>query len=111
MRVLDSESGEVIWSEVELATGLSKLKGIMFKPRQFRPLLFDFGKERRFGNSIHSLFCPEFEAVFLDKDKVVIETHFVAPFKLIVFPSKPFRYLIEIPTHTKALFNGQKLKW
>jgi uncharacterized membrane protein (UPF0127 family) len=90
----------------EIADGpLKKALGIMFRKRISKPLLFPFSYEHRI--SIHSFFCPRFDAVFLDGDRKVIDLHGkIAPGRVLT-SSKPAKYLIEFPAGT---IKSKKLK-
>lgn len=81
--------------KVVFARGFKKFVGIMFRNRVTVPLLFEFNKETRFENAIHSFFCPVFEAIFLDSGRRVVDIQRVKPFKLLVVSRKPCKYLIE----------------
>lgn len=96
-------------------TFFPKLKGIMFSERDFAPILFRFNRESRESNAIHSFFCPRFDAVFIDAGKRVVGViPRIEPFRPVIFPRKPFRYLIELPEGTaarKGLREGLALWW
>ncbi|MEM0475829.1 MAG: DUF192 domain-containing protein [Candidatus Norongarragalinales archaeon] len=100
--------------KAKLAESLfSKAKGIMFAAPTFTPLLFDFGREARLSNAIHSFFCPAFDAVFLDSQKRVTQTTVVRPWRFLV-PATPSRFLIELPlgeAKRLGLKKGLKLAW
>jgi len=76
-------------------------KGLMFTRREKAKalLLFDFKKPKRF--KIHSFFCTEFLAVWLDEKNNVVEKKVVNPFTLLVLPKRKFSKLIEIPVNKK----------
>ncbi len=80
----------------ELAdTMLKRAIGIMFRKKLTRPLVFPFSHEQII--SIHSLFCVPFDAVFLDKNKKVVEIYTnVKPFSFITTKRKA-RFLVEMP--------------
>lgn len=81
--------------------GLEKGIGLMFKRKPER-LLFNFEMEGRAINTIHSFFVNfEFEAIFLDKNKKVVQITKVKPFSFVV-PKAKVKYLIEAePGFTK----------
>jgi uncharacterized membrane protein (UPF0127 family) len=64
-----------------------------------RPLFFAFKREATGSNSTHSLFCfVAYDAVFLGSDWKVTEV--MAPvtgWRFWIVPSRPFKYLIEMP--------------
>jgi uncharacterized membrane protein (UPF0127 family) len=85
----------------------------MFSGARFAPLLFDFGRSARAANSIHSFFCPRFDAVFLDERKRVTSVATIPPWRLFV-PARASRYLIELPEGDAAergVKPGVKLFW
>ena len=101
---------KTVWRAGLADTPAKKTLGIMFK-KKFAPLLFDFGQSARLQNSIHSMFCPEFDAVFLDAAKRVTEVRKVKPWSFLA-PAKPAKYLIEVPPgEGKRVRPGQRLSW
>ncbi len=69
----------------------SKFLGLMFS--RIKTTLFVFDSDVRY--SIHSFFVfSTIDLVFLDKNRRVIETERLKPFR-IYFPKKSYRYLIE----------------
>ena len=77
----------------ECKSSFSRAIGLMFRKTSM-PLLFEFKKPTR--QSIHSLFCWQFFAIWL-KNGTVIDEKIVKPFSICVKPKKPFTQLIEIP--------------
>ena len=84
----------------------------MFRKRVIRPMLFVFPVPGRV--SIHSFFCPVFDAVFLDRTKRVSETYErILPGKMIT-PKSPVAYLVEFPAGTvkrKGIRKGTVIKF
>ena len=72
-----------------------KLRGLMFAPRVEKPLLFVFTNERSSENAIHSLFCPAFDAIFINSNGVVVGAFEVRSPKLFVCPEEQFKFLVE----------------
>jgi uncharacterized membrane protein (UPF0127 family) len=72
---------------------IDKIFGLIIYRRQ--ALLFDFKKEKNI--SIHSLFCPKFLAIWLDKQNKIIEIQLIKPWRFSILPSRKFKKLIEIP--------------
>ena len=69
----------------------------MFSKKAF-PLLFEFSGEGTWQNSIHSFFCPRFDAVFLDSQKRVVSVEKnIRPFRCFIVSEKPCRFLLELP--------------
>lgn len=81
----------------------------MFSNRVREPLLFVLSTPRRFA--IHSLFCPPFDAVFLDADCRVIDVFSVRSACLWIQPRREALFLIEGPPGFCAgLKEGQAVK-
>jgi uncharacterized membrane protein (UPF0127 family) len=105
--------GRVLFKARIADTPGKKARGIMFSGARFAPLLFDFGRSARGANSIHSFFCPVFDAVFLDSGKKVTQTETIAPSRFFV-PRETPRFLIELPAGAAKRFGlrrGVKLSW
>ncbi len=77
------------------------VKGLMFTRREKARalLLFDFKKSRKM--KIHSFFCPEFLAVWLDEENNIIEKKIVHSFNFLILPKRKFSRLVEIPCNSK----------
>ncbi|MFH0836043.1 MAG: DUF192 domain-containing protein [Candidatus Micrarchaeota archaeon] len=87
---------ELFQAEV-MDTTSKRMKGLMFSKRVEQPLLFEFAGVGNAENGIHSLFCPEFDAVFLDEAKTIVSIFDkVAPFKWFIKPGAPVKYLLEL---------------
>jgi len=68
MRISKENKGKdkVVWKDVEKADSILKhVKGIMFRKKIEKPILFIFKKEAPV--SIHSYFCVPFDIIYLDK--------------------------------------------
>lgn len=105
--------GETSFKAIAAKTFLEKMRGIMFASPRFTPLLFEFARETHL-NAIHSLFCPPFDAVFLNSRKQVVDVKKVEPFAFFVMPRAPAKYLIELPAGDAARAGiriGKKLFW
>lgn len=89
-----------------------KFRGLMFRKSLDHALVFDLGKETRHGASIHSFFVFfAFDAIFLDKNKKIVDMKTVSPFGFCI-PRKPSRFIVEVPKKTiekKNLKLGRKL--
>jgi hypothetical protein len=91
-RVSFNYKGQKIVLEAREMKGLNKLIGLIF----YRDiLLFNFGDNSNV--KIHSLFCPRFLAVWLDKENEVVDLKIVNSWKLSVSSVKTFSKLVEIP--------------
>ena len=80
---------------IEKVSGFKKFTGLMFKPQNNNPLLFEFPESTK--QAIHSLFCPYFLAIWLDKENKVIDYKIISPNQFIIKPKQEFAKLIEIP--------------
>ena len=78
---------------VECKTTFSKFRGLMFRKNP-KALLFVFKKPTR--QSIHSLFCKPFLAVWFIDGKIT-EKRIVKPFSLKIQPKNSYTELLEIP--------------
>lgn len=77
----------------------SRFMGLMFRTKNTALLVFIFNKPTK--TSIHSLFCPEFIAVWLDDKNRVVDIKRIESWGLNIKPKKPFKKLIEIPVNSK----------
>jgi len=84
---------------VECISLWSKFRGLMFRGKNTEALVFIFKKPTKI--SIHSFFCREFIAIWLDDKNKVIEIIKVEPWKFRVKPQKKFVKLVEIPINEK----------
>jgi len=90
--------------KVKKVSLFGKVKGLMFSRREnAKILLFEFSNPIK--NPIHSLFCPEFLAIWLDNKNRVLEKKQVSPWKLSIIPEQKFNKLIEIPLN----YSNQKI--
>ncbi|MBI2445364.1 DUF192 domain-containing protein [Candidatus Micrarchaeota archaeon] len=80
---------------IVLRTFFEQMRGLMFSGRFTTPLLFVLPQPRIFA--IHSMFCPPFDAVFLDADCKVIDVFAVRSTRLWIQPRREALYLIEGP--------------
>ncbi|HEV8289877.1 MAG TPA: DUF192 domain-containing protein [Candidatus Norongarragalinales archaeon] len=101
-----------LWRAFEACdTPLKRAKGLLFRASFEKPLLFnDFPKYE----SIHSFFCPPFDAVFLDEDKKITQVFNNVLANRLVTPSRPSAFLIETPAgdaRRKHLRVGMRLQW
>jgi len=98
MRLINKTKNLPIAENVEVADNFfKKIKGLMFSKKFRRPLLITFSRETRKTNAIHSIFVFfQFDAVFLDSKKVVVDIKRVKPFTFLIIPKKPAKYVIEL---------------
>ncbi len=98
-----------LFSKFKKMGSISRFLGLMFQSKAAIPLLFT-------GNgriAIHSYFCPPFDAVFLNKDKVVIKTSTVLPNKFLTVKENAF-FLLELQHGSISKFaikKRDKLMW
>ncbi|MFH1056985.1 MAG: DUF192 domain-containing protein [Candidatus Micrarchaeota archaeon] len=106
------KNGRLLWTVFLAESFAEKTSGLMFK-KSALPFLFDFGREATLSNSIHSFFCPSFDAVFLDSGKKVVSIFpRVRPFKPLVYSKVPARFLLELPPgEAGKVKKGDKLDW
>ncbi len=86
--------GKELEFSVKKVKGIKKFIGLMFN-KKGKALLFEFKKETR--QPIHSFFCPDFLAIWINKEGKIIDYKFVVPNTPIIKPGKKFIKLIEIP--------------
>lgn len=89
-----------ISGDCEFADSLWKRgRGLMFRRRLERPVIFIFPFLSRVDSAIHSFFVFfPFDAVFLDERKRVVDVrHGIRPFTPFVMPAEKAKYLVEMP--------------
>lgn len=98
--------------DVKKVSLLGKFTGLMFRSKNTRNLLFEFGSQE--PAAIHSFFVFfPFLAIWLDKDNNVAEWDVVKPFIPLVKPKNQPARLVEVPINKKnkkiiALFVDKK---
>ncbi|MEK6918604.1 MAG: hypothetical protein AABW73_01055 [Nanoarchaeota archaeon] len=86
--------------EIVVCKGFEKVRGLMFSRSDYsHALLFEFSNDT--DAPIHSFFCPQFLAIWLDENNKIVDYKVVSPNRFSVAPQKPFRKLIEIPINKK----------
>jgi uncharacterized membrane protein (UPF0127 family) len=104
--------GKKIEIEAKKVSAVGQFTGLMFRTRNTKNLLFEFGS----GSlpSIHSFFVFfPFLALWLDENDEVKDFHLVKPFSGIVSPNFPSEKLVEIPLNVRnttitELFVGKR---
>jgi uncharacterized membrane protein (UPF0127 family) len=82
---------------------LPQLRGLMFRAKPVS-ILFDFHEEAI--HPIHSLFVFfPFYAIYISKEKKVIEKSHIGPFRLLHKNSRAARYLLETDIKTGEYFS------
>ncbi|MFH1448284.1 MAG: DUF192 domain-containing protein [Candidatus Micrarchaeota archaeon] len=99
MRVVNKTKGSLLTDNPIIADSFfSRLRGLMFRLRFPRPLLFVFPNTSPKRNAIHSFFVFfPFDAVYLDGEKMVVDIYErVRPFTHYIEPKCPVKYLLEL---------------
>jgi hypothetical protein len=89
--------GKRIEFDVKKCEGIKKYTGLILDRKN--ALLFEFKKGTR--KAIHSLFCPDFLAIWLDKENKVLEHRLILESRTIIKPEKKFFKLLEVPINEK----------
>ena len=76
-----------------------RVRGLMFRGENAPILFFDFKKQGRWA--IHSFFCKDFLAIWLNNKGEVVEVRRVKPRNPHIIPKNLFTKLIEIPINHK----------
>ena len=115
MTPIKDSRGKTLWKDCEPAdSAWKKFKGIMFRKKVEKPLLFSFDDVGRKRNSIHSFFCfARFDAIFIDGNKRIADVREnIGPFVPLIIPASSVKYLIECAAgeaRKKGLKKGVKL--
>ncbi len=99
MKVVNRTKNTIIAEDPLVANSFfTRLRGLMFRARFPRTMLFYFPGTSIKRNSIHALFVFfEFDAVYLDEERRVVDIYErVRPFTLYIEPKKPSAYLLEL---------------
>ncbi|MBS3060653.1 MAG: DUF192 domain-containing protein [DPANN group archaeon] len=85
-----------------LTSAIAKARGLMFRKRIDKPLLFILNSESRIAGSIHSFFVfMRFDAIYLDSKGTIVDLiPNIHPFTPLIVPKKPAKYLIEARSGT-----------
>jgi uncharacterized membrane protein (UPF0127 family) len=82
--------------KAKIAKGIDKIMGLMFKPRNTEPLLFDFGKPVRYAIHSFFVFFP-IHVCLLDKDNTILKDFIMKPFEFVI-PNNYYYKILEVPT-------------
>jgi uncharacterized protein len=99
MRITNKTKGSLVEESPIIADSFfTRLRGLMFRAKFPKTMLFYFPEASIKRNSIHSMFVFfEFDAVYLDAEKKVIGIYErVRPFTLYIEPKTPALYLLEL---------------
>ena len=99
--IIKVSSKRISIPDVKKVSDIGKIKGLMFCFKEnSKALLFEFRKPVK--RKIHSLFVFfPFLCVWMDKKNNILEKRIIDPWKISVFPKKPFHKLLEIPINKK----------
>ena len=86
--------------EAEKCEGARQGLGLMFKSKNTKPLIFDFGKLTELALTSLFVFFP-FVAVWFDEKDNVVAVDKINPFRLVIPAPKPFSRLLEIPINSE----------
>lgn len=81
---------------MKIIKGWQKYLGLMFRTKYTETIKFEFDEEVLVPIHTWFVFFPCI-VIWKDKNDEVIEQRRVEPFQSNIMPSKPFKYLIEIP--------------
>jgi uncharacterized membrane protein (UPF0127 family) len=115
--LINKSNEKVISREEEIAGTLWKrMRGLMFRKRIDKPLIFILPRKTRFEASIHMFFVFfPIDLVYLDENwKVVDLREKIAPFTLNVTPIAPAKYFIELGAGSIKKFKiriGNRILW
>ena len=103
---------EIEIQNIKKCRGIKRYFGLMFRPKSTNALLFEFDKPSR--RAIHSFFCPDFLAIWLNNKKIV-DFKLVNSKKFSITPKENFTKLLEIPVNERysrvvAFFLDDKAK-
>ena len=92
-------------------TSAKRAIGLMMQ-RSIEPLFFDMGRESRNSCTMHTLFMLRtIDMVFLSSERKVVDIKTAKPFKPVIRPKAPARYVIELPEGMSRMFDlGQKVE-
>ncbi len=96
---LKFQGKEIEIADIDKAKGIRKYTGLMFKRKETNALLFEFEKPCK--QAIHSLFCRDFLAIWLDSEGKIAEYKIIFPNQFSIKPEKEFSKLLEIPINKK----------
>jgi len=90
--------GKELEFSVKKVKGIKKFIGLMFN-KKGKALLFEFSRPTQ--QAIHSFFCPDFLAIWLDEKNKIIDYKVIFSNKFLIKPREKFTKLVEIPINKK----------
>lgn len=97
--VLNFKGNKIEIPDVVKVSGFKKYTGLMFKDINTSALLFEFPQATQ--QPIHSFFCPDFFAIWLDENNKILEYKLVFSNRSLIKPEKEYKKLLEIPLNEK----------
>ena len=92
-------------------TPWQKFKGLMLRKYVKRPLVLVMERESRLGASIHMMFMRfPIDAVFLDKERRVVDIARLEPWSFNYTPKKAAKYVVEMAAGSAKFKIGQRLE-
>jgi len=92
-------------------TPWQKFMGLMLRKEVEKPLVLVLDKESRLGASIHMMFMRfPIDAVFLDKNKRVVDIATLRPWAFNYTPKKAAKYVVEMRAGTARFRMGQRVE-
>lgn len=74
------------------------MRGLMFRTKLEKALVFILDRETIIGAAIHSFFVFfPFDIVWLDRKRKIVDMATVRPFRLFVAPKKKAKFFLEMP--------------
>ena len=109
MRIQIKSKQETINADVA-KTNFQKIRGHMFKLK-IKPLFFEFNRESVFDSAVHMLFVFKLlDLVYINSKWEIVDIRQAFPFFPYYSPSKPAKYLLELPYGMSKKFKiGDKL--
>ncbi len=105
--IVSKQGKKILFKKFVQMNNISKFTGLLFKKSCSIPLLFS----EKGRISIHSFFCPEFDALFLNEKGVIVKATTVKPCKVL---NVNCFFLFECPPGSIERFKlkkGDKLQW
>jgi len=92
-------------------TPWQKFMGLMLRKELKKPMVLVMERESRLGASIHMMFMRfPIDAVFLDKDKRVVDIAHLRPWAFNYTPKRAAKYVVEMRMGTAKFEIGEKLE-
>jgi len=111
MRIQIKSKQETINADVA-KTNFQKIRGHMFRLK-ITPLFFEFNRESKFDSAVHMFFVfKPLDLVYINSEWDVVDIQQALPFFPYYSPSKPAKYLLELPYGMSKKFKiGDQLEF